>query len=48
MVVEEASQIRDMGRNKGSERMHGLDKMDPEGSSRKRKTGNLEGGFGVG
>ena len=42
---QDLAQIRDMGRNKGNEKMHGLDTMDPEGSSRKGKTANLEGGF---
>ena len=34
-------------RNGGQERTHGVDRMDIEGNSQERNTGNLEGG-GVG
>ena len=32
----------------GQERMHGVDNMDTEGNSKEGKTGNVDGGIGMG
>ena len=37
-------QIKDVRRNKGFGRMHGVRKIDAEASSQERRNGNLEGG----